>query len=124
MRTSKYQLIRVIVPEPSASVRFTGQTDRSYERVAGVFVAMPEAVKEIGAGLGLKVGGIEVFDDDHDVRLITCGREVSPNDKFFRLPERIEAAGAAFEGRLTDAGNTGEGYPYEARLILHLTSES
>lgn len=123
MRQHKYQLIRVNVPEPSASVRFTGETDRSYQRLAGIFVAMPEPVKEMGAALGFKVGGQEVFDDDHDVRLITCGREVSPNDKFFVLPEHIEAGGAAFEGRFTDAGNTAEGYPYEAKIILHLDSE-
>ncbi len=123
MRSHKYQLIRVIVPEPGASVRFNGDTDRSYSRLDGIFVALPEPLKEIGAALGLKVGGQEIFDENHDVRLITCGREVAPNEKFFAFPENIEAAGAAFEGRFTDAGNTAEGYPYEARIIFHLASE-
>jgi len=124
MRQHKYQLIRVNVPEPGASVRFTGETDRSFERLAGIFVAIPEPIKEIGAALGLKVGGQEVFDDDHDLRLITCGREVAPNEKFFAFPEHIEAGGAAIEGRLVNAGNTPEGYPYEARINLPLTQDS
>ena len=124
MRQHKYQLIRVHVPKPGASVRFTGETDQSFDRLAGIFVAMPDAVKEMGAALGLKIGGQEVFDEDHDVRLITCGREVSPNEKFFQFPEHIEAGGSSIEGRLVDAANTQEGYPYEARIILYLVSES
>jgi hypothetical protein len=123
MKSHKYQLIRVSVPGPGASVRFTGETDRSYGRLAGLFVALPEPIKEIGSSLGLRVGGLDVFDEDHDVRLISCGREVAPNDKFFRLDEMIEAGGAAFEGRFTDAGNTDSGYPYTAHVILHLTQE-
>jgi|TARA_B110001452_G_scaffold251162_1_gene239962 hypothetical protein len=123
MKQHKYQLIRVHVPEPGASVRFTGETDRSYGRLAGIFVAMPEPIKEIGAALGLKIGGQEIFDDEHDVRLLTCGREVAPNDKFYQFPEHIEAGGASIEGRLVDAANSDQGYPFEARIILHLVSE-
>ena len=90
MRQHKYQLIRVHVPKPGASVRFTGETDQSFDRLAGIFVAMPDAVKEMGAALGLRIGGQEVFDEDHDVRLITCGREVSPNEKFFQFPSTLK----------------------------------
>lgn len=124
MKNHKFQMIRVGVPEPGAQVRFSGETEKTYARLLGIFVAMPAAIYEIGSTLSLKVGGADVFDEDHDVRLISCGQAVAPNDKFFRFDERIDAGGSAVEGRFKDAANTDQGYPYEAKIFLWLVNET
>jgi len=123
MKDHKFQMIRIGVPQAGATVRFTGETDKSYGRIRGIFVALPDPKTEYGATLSFKVGGQDVFDDDHDVRLITCGQGVAPNDKFFRFEEKLEAAGNAFEGRYTDPSIEGVSFPYEAKVFLWLVNE-
>ena len=123
MKDHKFQLIRIGVGASGASVRYTGETDKSFRRIRGIFVALPEPILEYGATLSLKVGGVDVFDEDHDVRLLTCGQGVAPNQKFFLFEENIEAAGNAFEGRFSDAGIHGATYPYEAKVFLWLVNE-
>jgi hypothetical protein len=123
MKNHKFQLIRIGVPSPGASVRFTGATDKSYKRIRGIFVALPDLLLEYGSTLSLKVGGLDVLEEDHDVRLITCGQGVAPNEKFFLFEEYLEAAGNAFEGRYRDAGVTESGFPYEAKVFLWLVNE-
>ena len=123
MKNHKFQMIRIGVPAIGATVRYTGETDKSYSRIRGIFVALPDPKVEYGATLSLKVGGQDVFDDDHDVRLITCGQGVAPNDKFFRFEEKIEAGGNAFEGRFSDPAIEGLHYPYEAKVFLWLVNE-
>lgn len=123
MKDHKFQLIRIGVNQAGANVRFTGETEKSYRRIRGIFVALPEPIIEYGASLSFKVGGTDVFDDDHDVRLLTCGQSVAPNDKFFLFEEYLEAAGNAFEGRYRDGAIGGTTYPYEAKLFLWLVNE-
>jgi hypothetical protein len=124
MKNHKFQLIRIGVPTPGVSVRFTGATDKAYKRIRGIFVALPNPLLEYGSTLSLKVGGIDILEEDHDVRLITCGQGVAPNEKFFLFEEYIEAAGNAFEGRYRDAGITDQGFPYEAKVFLWLVNEN
>lgn len=123
MKNHKFQLIRIDVTSALASVRYTGETDKRYKRVRGVFVALPSPLLEYGSTLSFKVGGTDIFDEDHDVRLITAGLGVAPNHKFFFLEEFIEAGGAAFEGKFRDAGLVGTTYPYEAKVFLWLVNE-
>lgn len=123
MKNHKFQMIRIGVPVGGATVRYNGETDKSYSRIRGIFVALPDPKVEYGATLSLKVGGQDVFDDDHDVRLISCGQGVAPNDKFFRFEEKIEAGGSAFEGRFTDPAIEGVNFPYEAKVFLWLVNE-
>ncbi|WP_421752503.1 hypothetical protein [Croceimicrobium sp.] len=123
MKDHKFQMIRIGVPQPGATVRFTGETDKSYARIRGIFVALPDPKIEYGATLSLKVGGQDVFDDDHDVRLITCGQGVAPNDKFFFFEEKLEAGGNAFEGRYHDPIVENLAYPYEVKVFLWLANQ-
>lgn len=124
MKNHKFQLIRIGVSAPGESVRFSGETDKGYQRLRGVFVALPNPLLEYGASLSLKVGGTDVFDEDHDVRLLSCGQGVAPNQKFFLLEEFIEASGSAFEGKFTDAAVIDTGFPYEAKVFLWLVNEN
>ena len=123
MKNNKFQMIRVGVPKPGAVVRFSGETDKRFDRIRGIFVALPDPRIEYGATLSFKVGGQDVFDEDHDVRLITCGQGVAPNDKFFRFEETLEARGNAFQGRYGDPIVEGISYPYEAKVFLWLVTD-
>jgi hypothetical protein len=122
MKNHKYQQIRIRIEQPGASVRFNAQSDKQYARIRGIFVLLPEAQVLAGTTLGLKVNNQEVFDDAHDVRMLTCGQEVAPNDKFFFFEELVEAAGSTIEGRVTD--NTPAGFEaYDVFLYLWLTND-
>ncbi len=50
---------------------------------------------------------VELLDDGHEVRMLTCSNNVAPNTKFFSFPEKIEANSGSIEGRYTD----GSKYP-------------
>ena len=116
MKNHKFQMIRISVPGPAASVRFTGETDKGYKRVRGVFVALPSTLS-VWIDVEPRVSGMDIFDEDHDVRLITAGLGVAPNEKFFLLEEFIEAGGVAFEGKFKDAGLEGPHTPMRPRCF-------
>jgi hypothetical protein len=73
----------------------------------------------------MRVNNQEVFDDAHDVRLLTCGQQVPPNDRFFLFEEFLEAGGSTIEGRVTDPGSGGAAFTeYEVILYLWLTNDT
>ncbi|MFZ4426669.1 MAG: hypothetical protein ACOYOO_05885 [Saprospiraceae bacterium] len=136
MKHHKFQQIRVRITGSGASVRFDAQTDKQYSRIRGIFVLLPEDRALAGTSLGLRVNKEEVFDDAHDVRLLTCGEQVPPNEKFFFFEEHLEAGGSTVEGRVTDGGLTSIGggsesappdtvpfEEYELCLYLWLTND-
>ena len=137
MKNHKFQQIRVRINTPGESVRITAQTDKQYAKIRAIYVSLPEERLVPGSLLGLKVNNQEVFEDVHEIRLLTSGHQVAPNQKFFFFEEHLEAAGSSVEGRLTDGGTpinqafsaaAGEsflpmGYRYEAKIYLWLTNE-
>ena len=122
MKNHKFQQIRLRVTGSGQSVRFSAQTDKQYARVRGIFVLLPEEQALAGTCVGLRVNNQEVFDDGHDVRLLTCGQQVPPNDRFFLFEELVEAGGSTIEGRLTDPG-AASFIPYDAYIYLWLTND-
>jgi len=137
MKNHKFQQIRVRVTQPGEAIRFNAQTDKQYARIRGIYVSVPEERFVPGCLLGLKVNNQEVFEDVHEVKLLTSGNQVAPNKKFFFFEEQLDAAGSTVEGRFTDgqtqlavgiAANTevsfsSYGYPYEVKIYLWLTNE-
>ncbi len=137
MKNHKFQQIRVRVTQPGEAIRFNAQTDKQYARIRGIYVSMPEERLVPGSLLGLKVNNQEVFEDVHEVKLLTSGNQVAPNKKFFFFEEQLDAAGSTVEGRFTDgqtqlavgfAANaevsfSSYGYPYEVKIYLWLTNE-
>lgn len=123
MKHHKFQQIRVRVNAPGASVRFTAETDKQYDVIRGVYISIADERLHPSSTIGLKVNGQEVFDDAHEIRLLTCGNQVAPNEKFFLFEERLEAAGSSIEGRFTDGGTNviENAYPYDAKVYLWLT---
>ncbi|MFN6377887.1 MAG: hypothetical protein ACK4WD_01330 [Flavobacteriales bacterium] len=124
MKNHKFQQVRVQVKDPGESVRFSAETDKQFARVRGIHISMPNDDVLVGTTLGLKINGTEIFDDAHEMRLITCGHQVAPNMKFFLFEENIEAGGSAIEGRVTDGGTMDQSsFPYEAKIYLWLVND-
>ena len=137
MKNHKFQQIRVRVTQPGEAIRFNAQTDKQYARIRGIYVSVPEERFVPGCLLWLKVNNQAVFEDVHEVKLLTSGNQVAPNKKFFFFEEQLDAAGSTVEGRFTDgqtqlavgiAANaevsfSSYGYPYEVKIYLWLTNE-
>ena len=140
MKNHKFQQIRVRVSDFGESVRINAQTDKQYAKILGIYVSLPDELLLSGALLGLRVNNQEVFEDAHEVKLITSGHQVAPNKKFFFFEEHLEAGGSAIEGKFTDGGlealsespsklelmrarKADSGYLYEAKIYLWLTNE-
>ncbi|MBU6158725.1 MAG: hypothetical protein KGP35_06800 [Bacteroidetes bacterium] len=124
MKNHKFQQIRIRINTSGESVRFTVETDKLYAIVKAIHVSLPDSRMLVGTSLGLKINGQEVFDDAHEVRLLTCGNQVAPNKKFFHFEERIEAGGSTVEGRFTDPGNLYKAkYPYDVKVYLWLVND-
>ncbi|NDE05698.1 MAG: hypothetical protein EB003_13850 [Flavobacteriia bacterium] len=140
MKNHKFQQIRVRVSDFGESVRINAQTDKQYAKIRGIFVSLPDEQLLMGSLLGLRVNNQEVFEDAHEVKLITSGHQVAPNKKFFFFEEHLEAGGSAIEGKFTDGGEhvfsnqvskvellkkrrTESGYLYEVKIYLWLTNE-
>jgi hypothetical protein len=131
MKNHKFQQIRVRVTQPGEAIRFNAQTDKQYARIRGIYVSVPEERFVPGCLLGLKVNNQEVFEDVHEVKLLTSGNQVAPNKKFFFFEEQLDAAGSTVEGRFTDGqvpvvsenGYGAYGHPYEVKIYLWLTNE-
>ena len=140
MKNHKFQQIRVRVTDFGESVRINAQTDKQYSKIRGIFVSLPDEQLLMGSLLGLRVNNQEVFEDAHEVKLITSGHQVAPNKKFFFFEEHLEAGGSAIEGKFTDGGEhvfsnqvskvellknrrTESGYLYEVKIYLWLTNE-
>lgn len=140
MKNHKFQQIRVRVSDFGESVRINAQTDKQYAKIRGIYVSLPDDLLLSGALLGLRVNNQEVFEDAHEVKLITSGHQVAPNKKFFFFEEHLEAGGSAIEGKFTDGGEHAlisqatkielmkkrrdvSGYMYEAKIYLWLTNE-
>ena len=140
MKNHKFQQIRVRVSDFGESVRINAQTDKQYAKIRGIYVSLPDDLLLSGALLGLRVNNQEVFEDAHEVKLITSGHQVAPNKKFFFFEEHLEAGGSAIEGKFTDGGEHAlisqaskielmkkrrdvSGYMYEVKIYLWLTNE-
>ena len=140
MKNHKFQQIRVRVTDFGESVRINAQTDKQYAKIRGIFVSLPDEQLLMGSLLGLRVNNQEVFEDAHEVKLITSGHQVAPNQKFFFFEEHLEAGGSAIEGKFTDGGEhvfsnqvskvellkkrrAESGYLYEVKIYLWLTNE-
>jgi hypothetical protein len=131
MKNHKFQQIRLNVTQPGDSIRLNAQTDKQYARIRGIYVSIPEERLVPGCLLGLKVNNQDVFEDVHEVKLLTSGNQVAPNQKFFFFDEHLDAAGSTVEGKFTDGqtpviteqGSQVFGYPYEVKIYLWLTNE-
>lgn len=124
MKYHKFQQIKVRLNTPGDAVRFSAETDKQYARVRGIYISYPTDQAMVGSMIGLKINGQEVFDELHESRLLTCGNQVAPNNKFFLFEEELEAGGSAIEGKLTDPNLLNEQwFPMDVKIYLWLIND-
>lgn len=95
----KYQQIRLKLEAGDNNIRISSETDKNYKYVKGIYVSLPFDCYQPYATLGLKIGQTELFTEDHEAKLLSCGSNVAPNDMFFRFDGKVEASGSVVEGR-------------------------
>jgi len=118
MTLIKYQLLKIKVSSQNEIVKFSADTDKKYKKLTGIFASLPYEDAFFGSKLELKVANEEIFPEGFELKLLTCGNNVSPNDRFYTKLE-CEAQGSRIDGRFSDGGNADD-YPYMAILYLKL----
>jgi len=121
MSEIKYQILKIKVNRQNDNIKFALDTDKKYKRITGIFASLPEdknyrALFE--TTLELRVADVEIFPEGFEIKMLNCGQQVSPNNRFFDQIEQ-EARGNQITGRYIDGGN-GSNYPYVAKIYLKL----
>jgi hypothetical protein len=118
IKNIKYQLIKIVVDQANASVKFNADTDKMYKLITGIHGSVPKEAAIEKSELELKIADLEVFPEGFEFKLIATNLSVSPNKRFYEQVSE-EALGNKVEGRFIDGGNA-PGYPYTAKLYLRL----
>ena len=116
----KYQIIKIVVPERGGTVNINVTTDRMYKKITGILMCFPfYAYFAQLSSMSLQINDKEIFPEDFDVKLISYGYGIAPNEMFYQLDE--EAAGSTIKAKFKDGGeNMGFPTPYTANLYLRL----
>jgi len=118
MAQIKYQIVKIKVKKANELVKFSADTDKKYKVLTGLFTSFPNNYEILATSIELKVANEEIFPEGFEVKLLTCGDSVSPNNRFYTKLE-CEAQGSRIEGKLLDGGYS-KSYPYVANLYLQL----
>jgi len=123
MSEIKYQLLKIKVSTSGESIKFSADSDKKYNRLTGLFASLPDTGNAMfGSTLEFKIADKEIFPEDFEIKMISCGQNVATNERFYdQLDE--EAQGNRLEGRFTDGGNASS-YPYTAKLYLRLEEKN
>jgi len=123
MSEIKYQLLKIKVLESGANIKFSADTDKKYKRLTGIFASLPDTGNALfETTLELKVADVEIFPEEFEIKMLSCGQNVSPNDRFYTQLDE-EAEGSRIEGRYIDGGNAAA-YPYTVKLYLLLKNKN
>jgi hypothetical protein len=120
----KYQIIRITVPARGETVNINVTTDRMYKRITGILVCFPFYAYFLQrSSMSLLINDKEIFPEEFDVKLISYGVGIPPNEMFYQVDE--EASGSTIKAKFKDSGDTmGFPYPYSANLYLRLEDKN
>lgn len=113
----KYQPLIYKVNTPGQQVSIDAETDKLYKRVIGLYASVGDSDAVNTSTIALSINSKEIFPTGFEIKMITTGQEVSPNDRYFDLDE--PAAGTKVTGTYTD-GATASAYPYQFIIYLKL----
>ncbi len=116
MQEIKYKIIKIQVAESGAKVKFSVDSDKMYKQITGIYASLPEDKAVVGSLIELRIADKEIFPEDFELKMITTGLNISPNNRFY---EKIneEAQGNRIDGRFTDSAKA-DVYPYVAKIYL------
>lgn len=118
MTVIKYQLVKIKVKSAKDNIKFSADTDKKYKKITGLFVSVPTDNEIAQSSLELKIANEEIFPEDFEIKFLSCGENVAPNERFYTKLE-CEAQGSRIDGKYIDGGKSKE-YPYTAILYLKL----
>ncbi len=94
--------------------------DKTYKRVKGIQVTVQDsAAAERGTFDIFRISSIDIYPKGFESKLITCGIDVPPNQRFDRNIDE-EAAGVPVNITYVDGSTPGTTYPYLVNVIFEL----
>ena len=121
----KKQLIRLIIPSAGAEVETINvTTDAHYKHVLGYRLYLNQATAERKSTCALKIDGFEIEPEKYPVEGMICGTEVSPNERYKKMPFPVSGEGVIVNFSYKDGGALSPSlYPYTVVLALDLSNE-
>lgn len=113
----KYQPLIYKVLSSGEEVTIDADADKLYKRITGIHASVGDADAVLTSTIALNINGKEIFPSGFEIKMITTGQEVSPNERYFDLEE--PAAGTKIKGIYKD-GATASAYPYQFIIYLKL----
>ena len=122
VRSKFYQIFSVVVPMAGATVKITGNFNVLYERVTGVFLTVSNSTATQNSKFTkFQIDNDDVFPENFEVIILTCGNEVPPDDKFMSFDERGKLS--PFDMTYIDGSALGCTYPYNLNLYFRLENK-
>lgn len=115
----KKQLIQLVVLEAEATYNTENvTTDVNYDNVIGYRLYLSQLAAERKSTCQLKIDGWELEPEKYPVEGLICGTEVSPNERYKKVPFPIKAQGSVVRLTYTDGGAVTPPYTVTLALIL------
>jgi len=121
LRNIKYQKIDLTVAAANDVVSTKGvTTDRSYKKVKGIQITCTDenATKQ-GIFDKFEINLREIYCDGFEIKLISSGMDVPPNDRFDHDVDE-EAANSTVDITYKDMNVAGTAFPYTISVYLRL----
>src|ERR1051326_2577633 len=89
-RPIKYQILKLVITG-AGSYPINAESDKSYRKISGIHfsIADSNALKD-SVFSKMEIDNNEIFPDGFEVKMITTGLELTPNDRYYKLDERGE----------------------------------
>lgn len=120
MNAIKYQIIKLSIGSAGQEVAFNDvTTNKLYRKVTGIKISAPSAnLSELVFSSPLTINNEEIFPEDFELKNLTTGQEVAPDNTFYLLNE--EANNSTVTGKVKD-NSAAQGFvPYSIRIYLRL----
>lgn len=116
-RPIKYQIIKLAITG-AGSFPINAESDKAYKRITGIAYSSTDTNAQKDTVFSkYEIDNNEIFPDGFEVKMISTGQEVPPNERYYPINERAE--GSTIVGTVKDAGNAGA-YPYNVYIYLRL----
>jgi hypothetical protein len=118
MKKLKYQLVKIVVPASGNEIPVEINTEKGYQLVTGITVNATDKNAYLGSVFNkFEINNKEIFPEGFEVKMITTGIDVSPQDRFYCVAE--PADGTKVIIKYKDGGNAAA-YPYTATIYFKL----
>lgn len=115
----EYEKIQINVTAAGQKVEFSHSTEIDHVRIIGIAQVFSNENAVPNSTLKLVADGQQIFPDGFESKLIYCGQEVPPDDRFTRYINQ-EAKQIKVEGTFTDGGSLSQFVPYTANIYLRM----